>query len=64
VGPWEGREIFIISFYVQEIRSIVVTLKRNRIIYPEVAVNGQIFAWKIEIFFKLPGKFEIFCENA
>jgi len=34
-------------------------MKRNRVICPEVAVNGQFFCWKIN-FFKLPEKIEIF----
>ena len=45
-GPWN----IIISYHVQEVCSKVVTLNRNRIIYPGVAVNGQFLPGKL-IFF-------------
>src|SRR6218665_701700 len=47
---WTGREILL---YLIKYRKYVrkwLLLKRNRIICSEVAVNGQIFAWKIEFF--------------
>src|SRR6218665_2249451 len=47
---WMGREILLyLIMYRKYVRKWLL-LKRNRIICPEVAVNGQFFAWKIEFF--------------
>src|SRR6218665_2225055 len=47
---WTGREILLyLIMYRKYVRKWLL-LKRNRIICPEVAVNGQFFAWKIEFF--------------
>src|SRR6218665_1128713 len=43
---WTGREILYLIMYRKYVRKWLL-LKRNRIIWPEVAVNGQFFAWKI-----------------
>src|SRR6218665_2724707 len=48
---WTGREILLyLIMYTKYVRKWLL-LKRNRIIWPEVAVNGQFFAWKIDDFF-------------
>src|SRR6218665_2546359 len=45
-----GCEILLyLIIYRKYVRKWLL-LKRNRIIWPEVAVNGQFFAWKIEFF--------------
>src|SRR6218665_1788806 len=45
---WTGREILLyLIMYRKYVRKWLL-LKRNRIICPEVAVNGQFFAWKIK----------------
>src|SRR6218665_1901160 len=59
VGVVDGREILLyLIMYRKYVRKWLL-LKRNRIIWPEVAVNGHFFAWKIE-FFLLPEKIKIF----
>src|SRR6218665_2089190 len=46
-----GREILLyLIMYTKYVRKWLL-LKRNRIIWLEVAVNGQFFAWKIDDFF-------------
>ena len=57
VGSWN----IVISYHVglQEVCSKVVTLKRNRIICPEAAVNEKFLPGK-SIFFKLPEKSKFF----
>src|SRR6218665_1817708 len=51
---WTGRKILLYLIMYREVCSKVVTLKRNRIICPEVAVNG-LFLLGISIFL-LPEK--------
>src|SRR6218665_1482775 len=46
--PWTGREI-LLYLYRKYVRKWLL-LKRYIIICPEVAVNGQFFAWKVEFF--------------
>ena len=62
-----SREIFINLFMYRKYVRKWWLLKRNRIICPEVAVNGQFFSWKINILLKLPEKVDIFrkfaCKN-
>src|SRR6218665_1849432 len=45
-----GREILLYLFMYRKYVRKWLLLKRNKIICPEVAVNGQFFAWKIEFF--------------
>src|SRR6218665_2303640 len=47
---WAGREILLYLIMYRKYARKWLLLKRNRIISPEVAVNGQFFAWKIEFF--------------
>ena len=55
-----GRVVkYIRSYHVQEVCSKVVTFEENRIICPEVAVNGQFLPGN-RICFKLPEKIESF----
>src|SRR6218665_2667780 len=56
---WRGREklLYLIMYRKYVLKWLL--LKRNRIICPEVAVNGHYFAWKIE-FLKLSEKIKIF----
>src|SRR6218665_1335578 len=50
LGSWTGREILLyLIMYRKYVRKWLL-LKRNRIIWPEVAVNGHFFAWKINFF--------------
>src|SRR6218665_3785482 len=50
LGSWTGREILLyLIMYRKYVRKWLL-LKRNGIICPEVAVNGQFFPWKIEFF--------------
>jgi len=44
-----GREILLYLIYVQEVCSKVVTFEENRIICPEVAINGQFLSGKSHI---------------
>src|SRR6218665_1690555 len=63
---WTGPEILLyLIIYRMNVRKWLL-LKRNRIISPEVAVNGQFFAWKIDFFNCLKkSKFsEIYLENS
>src|SRR6218665_2399971 len=57
-----GREILLyLIMYRKYVRKWLL-LKRNRIICPEVAVNGQLFAWKIDFFSYLKkSKFSEIC---
>ena len=44
---WTGRDILLyLIMYRNYVRKWLL-LKRNKIICPDVAVNGQFFAWKI-----------------
>src|SRR6218665_2264454 len=56
---WTGREILLyLIMYRKYVRKWLL-LKRNRIICPDVAVNGKFFVWKIE-FFNCLKKIKIF----
>src|SRR6218665_1490589 len=58
---WTGREILYLIMSRKYVRKWLL-LKRNRIICPEVAVNGKFFAWKIEFFICLKkSKFSEIC---
>src|SRR6218665_1423269 len=50
LGSWTGREILLYLIMHRKYVRKWLLLKRNRIIWPEVAVNGHFFAWK-SIFF-------------
>src|SRR6218665_3067628 len=47
---WTGREILLYLIMYRKYVRMRLLLKRNRRICPEVAVNEQFFAWKIEFF--------------
>jgi len=52
-GPWTGRKILYLVMYRK-----VVTLKRNRITCPEIAVNSQFLPGKLKFFWNLPWKID------
>jgi len=61
-GRRRSRNI-IISYHVHRYRKYVWKwwlLKRNKIIWPEVAVNGQVLPVKLKCFVRLPENIEIF----
>jgi len=52
LGSWTGREIllYLIMYMKYTYVRKWLLLKRNCIIWPEVALNGHFFAWKINFF--------------
>jgi len=61
---WTGHEILLYLFMYRKYVRKWCLLKRNRIIFPEIAVNGQFLPGKSKFFVKLPEKFEIFWKFA
>src|SRR6218665_240938 len=61
VGSWTGREILLYLFMPRKYMYVQkwLLLKRNRIICPEVAINGQFLPGKSNSFVKLHRKIEI-----
>src|SRR6218665_3841725 len=52
LGSWTGREIllYLIMYMKYTYVRKCLLLTRNCIIWPEVALNGHFFAWKIDFF--------------
>ena len=59
-GSWTGREILLYPIMYRKYVRKWWLLKRNRIICPEVAVNGQFVHGKSKSFVKLLVKIESF----